>query len=115
MENNNQEQAMNIDFDKLLQESRELTEMLNKNDFLALKVNELLKALTHTIGLEVKKIEEVTNLANEYKLKYLQYEKKYNDLKKEYDELEKDYDLVYNANQRKSELLQTIRDNEDDD
>lgn len=113
METNNNE-AMNIDFNKLLQESRELTEMLNKNDFLALKVNEILKALTHTIQLEVEKLEEVTKSANDYKNKYEELEKKYNNLKHEYDELEKDYDLVYNANQRKSELLQAIRDNDDD-
>lgn len=104
MEPNKNELGVAIDFDKLLQESRDLIEMINENDKLGLKINEILKMFVHTVHLQNEKMQQINMTATDYK-------NKYETLKKEYDELQSDYNLIYEANERKSNLIQTMRDN----
>lgn len=110
MENNE-----NIDFDKLLQESRELCDMIAQNDILGQKLNEIFKALTNAMYIQNVKIQELDQTATDYKNKYEAMQVKYTNLKSEYDELEKDYDFVYNANERRKTLLNSIQDCDDED
>lgn len=104
-----------IDFEKLLQESKELCNMITTNDILGQKMNEILKALTHVIYVQNEKINQLDQIAIDYKNKYEAIEVKYTNLKSEYDELEKDYNLIYKANERRKNLLQSIHDNEDNE
>lgn len=103
-----------INFDKLLQESKELCNMISANDILGQKLNEIFKTLTHVMYVQNEKINQLDQTATDYKNKYDALQEKYNTLKTEYDDLESDYDLVFEANQRKSELLQAIKDNDED-
>ncbi len=104
-----------IDFEKLLQESKELCNMIASHDILGQKINEILKALTHVIYVQNGKINQLDQIAIDYKNQYEDMQVKYTNLKSEYNELEKDYNIVFNANERRKKLLQSIHDNEDNE
>lgn len=113
MENNNEE-ILSIDYDKLIEESKELCTMIEQNDILGPKIGELIKVFINVSRVQLDKINQLDQTATDYKNKYEAMQVKYTNLKSEYDELEKDYDLIFEANQRKSELLEIIRDNDED-
>lgn len=100
MENNE-----NIDFDKLLQESKELCRIIEENDILGQKLNEIFKVLTNAMCVQNKKIKELDQTAIDYK-------NKYEEVLKEKHELQKDYDILYELYERKKNLLDVIQDND---
>lgn len=100
MENNE-----DIDFDKLLQESRELCDMIAQNDILGQKLNEIFKALTNAMYIQNIKIQELDQTATDYK-------NKYEALLVEKNDLQKDYDTLYDLYERKKNLLDVIQDND---
>lgn len=100
MENNE-----DIDFDKLLQESRELCDMIAQNDILGQKLNEIFKALTNAMYIQNVKIQELDQTATDYK-------NKYEALLVEKNDLQKDYDTLYDLYERKKNLLDVIQDND---
>lgn len=111
---NDEEEILSIDYDKLIEESKELGTMIEQNDILGPKIGELIKVFINVSRVQLDKINQLNQTATDYKNKYDALQEKYNTLKTEYDDLESDYDLVFEANQRKSELLQAIKDNDED-
>lgn len=106
MSENNQEMP-NIDFNKLLQESKTLMEMINQDNVLGGKLNEILKMFINLSHIQNERLEQSNKTATEWK-------EKYENLKEEYDDLQKDFDLIYKSNERKKQLLQIMKDNEED-
>lgn len=95
----------NIDFDKLLQESKELCRIIGENDILGQKLNEIFKVLTNAMYVQNEKIKELDHTAIDYK-------NKYEEALKEKHELQKDYDTLYELYERKKNLLDVIQDND---
>lgn len=96
-----------INFDKLLQESKELCNMIAANDILGQKLNEIFKTLTHVMYVQNEKINQLDQTATDYK-------NKYEALLIEHKDLQKDYDVIYESYERKKNLLQIIQDNDED-
>ena len=100
MENNE-----NIDFDKLLQESKELCRIIEENDILGQKLNEIFKAITNVMYVQNLKIKELDHTAIDYK-------NKYEEVLEEKHELQRDYNTLYELYERKKNLLDVIQDND---
>lgn len=100
MENNE-----NIDFDKLLQESKELCRIIEENDILGQKLNEIFKAITNAMYVQNLKIKELDHTAIDYK-------NKYEEVLEEKHELQRDYNTLYELYERKKNLLDVIQDND---
>ncbi len=96
-----------INFEKLMEESKELCNMIAKNDILGQRINEIFKVLTNAMYVQNEKIKELDQTATDYK-------NKYESLLAEHKDLQHDYDVIYDLYERKKQLLQAIEDNEED-
>lgn len=106
MEDNNKEE-LSIDYDKLIEESKELCNMIEQNDILGPKIGELIKVFINVSRVQLDKINQLDQTATDYK-------NKYEALLIEHKDLQKDYDVIYESYERKKNLLQIIQDNDED-
>ena len=88
MENNNQP----INFDEIYESCKKISEMVDNNDELGLKLNELFKGLFKIIEYQAQVISDRDSELDKLK-------EKYNDLKE-------DFDRILESNERKKRLIQ---------
>lgn len=102
MQINNQE----INFDELYQSCKKISEMIEADDQLGLKLNELFECLFNMVEIEAKTISE-----KDKELETLQG--KYDHLNILYEDLKKDYDILYDANERKKRLINQLKEDKE--
>ena len=95
MENNNQP----INFDEIYESCKKISEMVESNDELGLKLNELFKGLFKIIEYQAQVISDRDSELDKLK-------EKYNDLKE-------DFDRIFESNERKKRLIQQLKEDKD--
>lgn len=95
-----------INFDELYQSCKKISEMVEADNQLGLKLNELFKGIFNIIEVEAKTISE-----KDKELETLQG--KYDHLNILYEDLKKDYNIVYDANERKKRLINQLKEDKE--
>ena len=95
MGNNNQP----INFDEIYESCKKISKMVENNDELGLKLNELFKGLFKIIEYQAQVISDRDSELDKLK-------EKYNDLKE-------DFDRIFESNERKKRLIQQLKEDKD--